>query len=184
MLALPRWLILFAMALLASPVHPPRFVLATLILFYLLFALMRVTPSFVYNMGARYTPDAQTYRLNVERAGGLRVESSDAQLYDELIPFVQSHSSGKFIYAAPDCPQVYFLSGLRSPTRHYFDFAEDPAGHTERILTAIQTLDINLVAINLKPTMSSPMDAELKSELDRRFPHSAEVGHFEVRWKE
>ena len=176
--------ILLATAIFASAAHPPRFVLGVLLVFYLLFAVLRVTPGFIYQMGSRYAPDAQTERLTLARAGGLRVGPSDAQLYDELIPLVQSHAAGKFIYAAPDCPEVYFLAGLRSPSRTYFDFSEDPLGQTERILGAIDHLKINVVAINSNPKHSSPMDAELRLALDQRFPHSEELDDFEVRWKE
>jgi hypothetical protein len=176
--------ILAAAALFASAVHPPRYALGALLVFYLLFAVLRVTPGFIYQIGLRYAPDTQTERLTLARAGGLRVDSSDARLYEELIPLVQSHAGGKFVYAAPDCPEVNFLSGLRSPTRAYFDLAEDPLGHTERILRAIDNLEINLVAINLNPKHSNPMDGELRHALDLRFPHSSEIGHFVVRWKE
>jgi len=175
--------ILFATALFASAAHPPRFVLGTLLVFYLLFAVLRVTPGFIYHMGSRYSPDTQTERITLARAGGLRVDPTEAQLYDELIPLVQSHAGGKFVYAAPDCPEVNFLSGLRSPTRTFFDISEDPLGHTERILGAIDHLKINVVAINLNPKHSSPMDAGLKHALDQRFPHSEELGNFEVRWR-
>ena len=176
--------ILLATALFASVARPPRFALGVLLAFYLLFAVLRVTPAFIYRMGSSYAPDTQTVRLTLVRAGGLRVAPGDAKLYDELIPLVQSHAGGKFIYAAPDCPEVYFLSGLRSPTRTFFDFSEDPLGHTERILGAIDHLGISVVAINLNPKHSSEMDDELRRALDQRFPHSEELDDFEVRWKE
>jgi hypothetical protein len=176
--------ILAAAALFASAAHSPRYALGALLVFYLLFAVLRVTPGFIYDMGSRYAPDTQTERLTLARAGGLRVDSSDAQLYEELIPLVQSHARGKFVYAAPDCPEVNFLSGLRSPTRAYFDLGEDPLGKTERILRAIDNLEINVVAINLNPKHSNSMDAELRHALDLRYPHSSEIGHFVVRWKE
>jgi hypothetical protein len=176
--------ILAAAALFASAAHPPRYALGALLVFYLLFAVLRVTPGFIYQIGLRYAPDTQTERLTLSRAGGLRVDPSDAQLYEELIPLVQSHAGGKFVYAAPDCPEVNFLSGLPSPLRTALDFSEDPLGHAERILRAIDNLEINVVAINLNPKHSSPMDAELKHALDLRFPHSSEIGYFQVRWKD
>jgi hypothetical protein len=178
------FLMLLAAALSSFVTHPPRFVLGALMVYFLLFAVLRITPSFFFRLGSQYAPDTQTERLLIPRAGGLRVDPSDAELYDQLIPLVQSHAEGRFIYAAPDCPEVYFLSGLRSPTRHYFDFAEEPAAHTQRVLSAIDNLDIRLVTINLKPRFSGPMDAELRADLDQRFPDSAQVGHFEVRWKD
>jgi len=176
--------ILLATALFASATHPPRFVLGALIGFYLLFAVMRFTPGFLHYMGFQYSPDTQTERLTIVRAGGLRVQSSEAQLYEELIPLVQSHAAGKFIYAAPDCPEVYFLSGLQNPTRHYFDYAEEPLGHTARVLRELESLNVNVVAINKEPLFSYPMSPELKAGLEQRYGQATEVGTFQVRWKE
>ena len=175
--------ILLAMALFASAPNPPRLALATLIGFYFLFAVFRITPGFIYKVGAGYAPDVQTERLMVERAGGLRVEAGDAHLYDQLIPLVQEHAQGKFMYAAPDCPEVYFFSGLKSPSRHYFDFAEDPQGHTTLVLQELESLNVNVVAIKRNPRTSAPMAPELQSALELRYPHSEAVGLFQVRWK-
>jgi hypothetical protein len=88
------------------------------------------------------------------------------------------------MYAAPDSPEVYFLSGLQSPTRHYFDYAEDPSDYIKRTLNAIDRLDVNVVAINRNPQFSGPMPAELYVALQARFPKSDEIGKFEVRWKQ
>ena len=110
------------------------------------------------------------------------MEPGDARLYDELIPLIQLHAAGKFIYAAPNCPEVYFLSGLQSPSRHSYDFSEEP-GLTQRTLSAIDKLNINLVVINSEPRFSGEMDTELRAALDQRFTHSAEIGQFQVRWE-
>jgi hypothetical protein len=177
-------LILTANALFASAAHPPRFVLGVLAGFYLLFAVLRVVPGFINHLGLGYAQDAQTERLSMPRAGGLRVEASDARVYEELIPLVQSHAAGKFIYAAPDCPEVYFLSGLKSPTRHYFDTAEDPVDQTARTLRLIENLHVNVVAINKEAQFSGQLSTELQSALEQRYPHFKDLGHFEVRWKE
>lgn len=176
--------ILLAVALFASASRPPRLVLGVLLGFYLLFVVLRVTPGFIDYVGGSYSPDVQTERLTLARAGGLRVAASDAHLYNELIPLVQAHSSGKFIYAAPDCPEVYFLSGLQSLTRHSFDFAEDPVGHTERVLHALESAHVSVVAIRKYPRTSSPMSPDLKNALERNYPRAADVGFFQVRWKE
>ena len=175
--------ILFVAALVASAGHPPRFAFGILGTFYFLFAVLRVAPGFIYAMGHQYAPDTQTEQLTIVRAGGLRTEPGEAQLYDELIPLVQSRSEGRFIYAAPDCPQVYFLSGSQSPTGHYYDFAEEPLDHTQRTLQLLESLNVNVVAINKKPQFSDEMSPDLENALAQRYPHSAEVGYFEVRWK-
>jgi len=172
--------LLSATALFSLTYDPPRLALAALIGFYLLFALISINP---FQLTLWSSPDVQIEPLSVARAGGLRVGSSDARLYEDLIALVQLHAAGKFMYAAPDCPEVYFLSGLESPTRHYFEYAEDPNGHTKRTLNALDNLHVNVVAINNNPQFSGPMSPELQGELEERFPHSAEIGKFQVRWK-
>jgi hypothetical protein len=112
------------------------------------------------------------------------VESSDARLYNDLIPLLQQHAVGKFMYAAPDCPEVYFLSGLESPTRHYFDYAEDPRDYAKRTLSTLDNLNVSVVAINGNPQFSGPMSTAVYGALEERFPHSAEIGKFQVRWKQ
>jgi hypothetical protein len=111
------------------------------------------------------------------------VEPPDERIYDELIPLVQAHAKGESIYAAPDCPEVYFLSGLPSPMRHYFEYAEDPVGLSERTLGRIERLEVNVVAINESPRFSAPMPADLLSELEKRFPYFRNLGKFQVRWR-
>jgi hypothetical protein len=176
--------ILFADAILSSVTDPPKFVLGVLAIFYLLFAVIRVMPGFVWAMGVNYEPDYQTARLSMRRAGGLRVWPSEAETYNSLIPKVQAHSTGEFIYAFPDCPEVYFLSELRSPTGHFFSFAEDRLDRTEVLLDVLQKLNINVIAINSEPQFSKQIEADLHSALAEIYPHSEEVGRFEVRWKQ
>jgi hypothetical protein len=155
--------------------------LATLIGFYLLFAFVSITP---FQLAFWSSPHVRIEPLTVARASGLRVESSDARLYNDLIPLLQRHAVGKFMYAAPDCPEVYFLSGLESPTRHYFDYAEDPRDYAKRTLSALDSLNVNVVAINSNPQFSGPMSPALYGAIEERFPHSAEIGKFQVRWKQ
>jgi hypothetical protein len=173
--------ILAAMALFTSVPNPPTLALGTLSVFYLLFVIFSVTP---YHLGLQYDQHPQIEELTIPRAGGLRVESSDAHVYEDLISLVQLHAIGRFIYAAPDCPEVYFLSGLQSPSRHYFEYAEDQADHVGWVLQQLNSLNVNVVAIKKTPRFSGPMSADLQRALELRFPHSKEVGFFEVRWKE
>jgi hypothetical protein len=173
-------LILLGAMLFGSTAHPPRMALGALICFYLIFVNLRVTS---FRLTLRGTPETHMERLTIPRAGGLRVESSDARLYERLVSVLQSHASGGFIYAAPDCPQVYFLSGFKSPTRHYFEFAEDPVDRTTQILHALDDLNVDVVAINEDSQFSGPMSSDLQVALERRYPNSEEVGAFRVRWK-
>jgi len=61
-------------------------------------------------------------RLNVARCG-LCVERSLGQVYEQLVREIQRRTSaGEAILAGPDCPEVYFLSERRNPTRVFYNF--------------------------------------------------------------
>ncbi len=97
---------------------------------------------------------------------------------------LRSHSSpGGFTYAAPDCPEVYFLSQLRNPTRTLFDFFDDSAGRGARVLRAIDSSRVRAIAINRGPLFSPPIDSTLALALRARFPDSAVADNFIVRWR-
>ena len=167
--------VLAAACLLTSMEHTSQFVLGTLLVFYLLFGILRLNPSL--------NPVAQTARLTLSRAGGLSVYPKEAQLYQELIPVIQSHAVGTFTYATPDCPEIYYLSGLRNPTRTLFDFLDDPEDRNARILRALQSSGVNTVTINKDESeFSGPISPALLEALEDRYPHSVEIGHFKVRW--
>jgi hypothetical protein len=172
------------LAFLSSIPRAPKFLLSTLLSFYLLFAVLRMVPGFIYRLGNSSYPDVQTTPLALPRAGGLRINVDDALLYERLIPLIQKHAIGEYAYAAPDCPEVYFLSGLRNPTRTLFDFFDDPENHTERILSAMERNRVNVVAILKNPAFSVPLAPGLRAALAGRFPNSSTVGRFEVRWRQ
>lgn len=161
--------------------HPPRLALAALVAFYLLFALIDVTP---YRLGLQRDEFAPFRTLALPRAGGLQVESGVASMYEETIGTVDAHAKVKFTYCLPDCPEIYYLAGLKSPSRHYFEYAEGEGDRTDAILGQIEALKVNVVVINRNPLFSPMVSQELESELEKRFPHSAESGKFIVRWKD
>lgn len=160
-------------------------ILASLVAFYTLFAVLRVTPSFLYHMGERYEPDRQTTRLDLARAGGLRIASQEAGLYEQLVSVMRLHAgSSAYAYAAPDCPEVYFLSGMRNPTRTLFDFFDDSRNKTGRIMQTLQTDQVNVVVISNMPAFSGRLMPSLVEALTVAYPNAAQVGKFEVRWRE
>ena len=116
--------------------------------------------------------------------GGLRVSGEEKAEYETVVRLLREHSDGGFVYAAPDCPEVYFLSGLDNPTPTLFDFFDDPRGRTSRVLEQIDHRDVHVVAINRRPSFSDEMPRDLTEALVDRFPHATEVGRFQVRWKE
>ena len=177
-------ILLAASVLAALRPSPNRFAYAAILVFYLAFWIFRATPGFVYNLGLRYAPDRQTATLDLPRAGGLRVDPQLAQEYDRLIPLIQQHATGDYIYAAPDCPEVYFLSGKRNPTRTLFDFFDqDTPDRNRKILDTVDRHDVNVVAILTETYFSPSMNSELLRELTVRYPNVEIVGRFQVMWR-
>jgi hypothetical protein len=175
--------LLSATAVVSMMHHPPRFAIAAMMCFCFLYAVFELAPGFVYHLGVEYAPDTQTVRLNLPRAGGLRVTAETEREYEALIALIQEHTRGEYILAKPDSPEVCFLSGFRDPIGIFFDYYEDDSGRTARALNAIDSHQINLVVVNHHPPLSAPMTDDLRLALEREFPNRADAGDFEVRWK-
>jgi hypothetical protein len=162
---------------------PPRLFLGVVYCCVLCYVLFQVTPGFIYAMGSHYARDVQPQVLSLRRAGGLRVSPDAATTYQTLTKVIKDHARGDYLYATPDCPEVYFLSGFRNPTRTLFDFFDDPVGRTGRILDALHARNVSLVVLNEKPSFSDPVPPDLRSLLEKEYPAQQVVGAFEVRWK-
>jgi hypothetical protein len=175
--------LLSATALLSMMDRPPRLAATAMICFCFLFVVLELTPGFVYHLGVEYKPDEQTVRLSLPKAGGLRVTAPSAREYEELVDLIRQHARGEYILAKPDSPEVYFLSGFRSPSDTFFDFYEEATGRTQRALEAIHSHNINLVVLNHRPPFAGPISADLRATLEAEFPNRADAGDFEVRWK-
>jgi hypothetical protein len=179
----PILILAFAALVSVTPL-PPKFALGVLLAFYLLFAAWRITPAFVYNMGVSAAPYFQTQPLNLPRGGNVLVDPVDADNYEQLIPFIQSHSSSDFTYAGPDCAEIYFLTGLKNPTRTLFDSFDDPVGRNERILQAIDAHRITAITFDRRPGFAGLVNRELEQAVATAFPHSKQFGRFLVRWRD
>jgi len=176
--------ILAAVALLRAFPSIPQPILAILFSGFFLFGFLRVTPPYVYALGYYYQRNPETTILDLPRAGKLRVEPDSEKIYSQLIPLIQEHAGTGEIYAAPDCPQIYFLSGYRNPTRALFDFLENDYGHSEYILRLIDSTPIRVIVLNKIPAFSIPLPFDVHKALVTRFPEGRDIGSFEVRWRE
>lgn len=147
-------------------------------LFYLLFALFRMDGTSALPTRALGPME----RMELDRSG-LVVPAGQRQEYERLVEVVQARTEGPYLYAAPDSPEVYFLTGLRNPTRTLFDFMDEPAGRDERILGILEERDVEVVVVNREPSFSSPLSGILMERLVHNYPDSAMIGRFVVRWK-
>ena len=91
--------------------------------------------------------------------------------------------TGEYVFATPDCPEVYFLSGTRNPTGDLYEFLRGSRRGVTETLELIEHHHINLIVINRAPHFSGPLDPALEMALESRFPHSEMVGRFVVRWR-
>jgi hypothetical protein len=164
--------------------QPPRLAVTGMMCFCFLYAVFELTPGSVYHLGVEYTPDIQKVKLTLPRVGGLLVSAATAREYEELDRLIRQHARGEYILAANRCPDVYFLSGLRSPTPDFFGFPSDSGQGPKGVLATLQAHQINLVVLNHEDSIFvQPVPNDLHNALEREFPNRADAGRFEVRWK-
>jgi hypothetical protein len=173
-------------AAISSYLHsPPKWVIAAVLSFSTLYMPLIVTPGFVMNMGQAYHPDTQTATLEGSRGGHLRVDLSSVQTYEKLSALVKQHARGTYIYATPNCPEVYFLYGFRDPTIAVSHNPNTvyPSDPNSAIIEALRLHGVNLVVLNNNPWYAASIPPDLRVALDQEFPGRAVVDRFEVRWK-
>jgi hypothetical protein len=120
-------------------------------------------------------------RLDLDR-GGLRVPASDSAAASQFVRILRAHAHHGYTFATPDCPEAYFLTGLRNPTPTIYEFVRGRAGRTERVLALLEERHITAVAIGGWGMFSGPPDQRLQAALRERYPDSTRVWHFTVRW--
>jgi hypothetical protein len=154
-------------------------VLICVLVFYVIFAITRVAPVAVYETSAnseRFITSPMN-KLNLPRAGGLRVR--DSQVYEATIRTVLEHAGTGPVIATPECPEVYFLSGLRNPSEN------DNGTLPEDVLHAIKNNDdIKVVVNNDSSTASaSTLTPELIAAVSTDFPQRVKIGKYWVSWR-
>ncbi len=153
--------------------------------FFLMYGIAIVNPNQAAMVNQYWVPEARArVPLAIPRTG-VKATVRGAARYEGVVALLRAHSRpGEFIYAAPDVPELYFLSERRNPTRTLFDFLDDSAGHDARVVRAIDSLHVAAVAINTVRGFSPLIDSALGSALRARFPDSAVVDNwFVVRWR-
>lgn len=171
-------------AILDSFPRPSRPLLSVVYACFLFLSVFEVTPGFIYYIGYKYLPDEQHSLLTFPRGGNVRTDSQTAAVYVQLIPLIREHAQGSDIYAAPDSPEVYFLAGYRNLTPDIYDFLNPEANRPEKIISVIADPRVRVVVVNKKPPLSASIPTKELLKIDQLFPGSANVGQFEVRWRQ
>jgi hypothetical protein len=175
--------ILTAVALYAYMRPAPRAVPAIVLALYLAFGVIDVNTEGVFALGGFYRPYVGSTRLTLSRAG-LDVFPGQQNVYSTLIPILRSRARGGYTWASRDCPEIYFLSGLRNPTRTLFDFFDDTTNYTARTLRVLDEKGVTAIVMNHSPGFSAQFSDDLVAQLERRYPYSTNVGQFHVRWRQ
>jgi hypothetical protein len=171
---------LLAASLISRFERPPRVIVITVVVFYVLYA---ATVTNVHFMGDASDADYASTPLALPRAGGIRVPKIDATQYMELIPFIQGLAGDHPIFAGPDCPEVYFLAGLKNPTPIFFDYHEQPQDYENLLRAVFERSALRVVVINESPKFSVPQSKLLHELVSSRFPQSRKIGSFTVYWR-
>jgi hypothetical protein len=178
-------IVLTAVALLRFMPRLPAAVPAALAAFYLAFAVARVNGSLLQTMGQRYGPPVALEPLALPR-GGIDVPHDHGPGYRELIAKLRLRARGGYTWASPDCPEIYFLSGLGNPTRSLFDFFDSPEQRSARVLSALEAHGVTAVVLNRFPAFSPDLrkDPILLAAILRRYPYVEDFGSLELRWRQ
>jgi hypothetical protein len=172
--ALPLTLLAAVTLVTTARKQPGTYVLGAIAGFYLLFGVIMLVPDHVYELTHKV---GLTEKLQLERSGGLRIEYAGE--FADLIHLLQQHSPNGLMYAGSDCPELYFLSGLKNVTRN------DGGVPADEVLKVLQSDDLKLVVINESPFFpNARLGPEVKAEVVRKFPHDSQFGIFHVFWKE
>jgi fermentation-respiration switch protein FrsA (DUF1100 family) len=147
------------------------------------FAVVRLNDSPLNDMDRHFLPYPDIRRLALDR-GGLTVPLFQAGQYETAVAILREHAHGEYIWASPDAPQLYFLTGYRNPTRSLFEFLDDTTGRTAKILHLLDSRHVNVVALNVVPEFSPRISMGLYRELAKRYPNSALVSPYLIKWRD
>jgi hypothetical protein len=161
----------------------PRGVHLAVLIFYCLYAVIWLNTTRTGHTGVIYER-ADVIPLSLPRAD-LSVQCVFVKDYQELIAAIQAIAKpGEPIWASPDCPEVYFLSDTRNPTRTLFDFFEDgEPDRNQRILALLQRLKVRVVVINEDPRFSPKIDEQMRQAIERIWLEKRRFGDFTLYWQ-
>jgi len=141
----------------------------------LLFAVSMLNFSSPRRLGAESQSIARQGPLSPR--ADLAVNLRDLEDYGSLIDLLERVTSeGETIYAAPDCPEVYFLANRRNPTRTMYDIFDTRKGREQLILEMLEKHKVRAVVVNMRAEFSRPLTDGFLAELERIFPQRRRIG--------
>jgi hypothetical protein len=168
-------------ALMTSQSAMPKAVPAALLAFVLLFGAR--SPDSIGPRREPPRPQDALALLALPRAG-LIVTREDSTTYTQLVESIQRHAHGEWMYVWHDAPQIYFLAGLRNPTRTTLEVFEDSLDRSAATLSsALRARDVRVVVLTDPSGAARPLDPAFRAWLIAEYPESERVERFDVRWR-
>jgi len=158
----------------------PRLGSATLIL--AAFAGLVLRAGTLRNLGFYPQRGDYTHRLAVPR-GGLRVSAYDSSRYQYVLDLIAQHRGEGTVYAGPELPEVYFLSGRQSPGRDSYSLFTHPVSDSTELPRAFNADAANVIVIKRRPLFAAPLSDDIYQWLAIRYPLGQRMDTLEVRWR-
>jgi hypothetical protein len=152
--------------------------------FLFLFGLFRLIPSPLNPGGKKgiyFDRGEVTALLDLPRSR-LRVPASQAIGYRDLVELLRERAEGP-IWAGPDAPEVYFLSGIPNRTRTMFEFLRLRPASGRGFVDELESRGVSMVVVNLVPGFSEPIAPASIDSLRVAFPGERQIMDYLVLWK-
>jgi hypothetical protein len=162
-------------ALLDAQPAPPRRLHAVFMVFVLAFsAIWMGWPHLSWYRGDSVA--VEPVPLGLERSNQ-RVPLGDVIAYTALVEEINKHvEPGDTILAMPDCPEVYFLTQTRNPTRYFYEFMASPEEYQPaRMRALIASQDVKMIIFQEEMRFSLPLPPAYRAVLAEGFPNVREI---------
>ena len=150
--------------------------------FLLTFGLVRVIPGSPGSRGLGFASSRNVAELDLPRSG-LLVEPLESVVYENVIKLVQDKAGRGAIWAGPDAPEIYFLTGLPNHTRTFFDFLDGPAQNSISLVDRIAALEATVVVIKKNAQFSPALTLAVVDSLRRTYSSQRDFPGYLVLWR-
>ncbi|MHB1068635.1 MAG: hypothetical protein ACYC1W_02105 [Gemmatimonadaceae bacterium] len=160
----------------------PRRAVVVAGIFLLAFAGLRLNPGTIHSLGLWYQTGPDSVMLNVPRAR-LRVEAKHASDVSALVSTIDRIGAGRTLWAGPDAPEVYFLTGKPNRTRILFEFLDRVPYTSLDIPARALAIGASVVVIKRRPDFSPAPSLRSLAAVRREFPQCEDLIAYLVCWR-
>ena len=150
-------------------------VLVSILLLTASIVAIRLEQGYLYASAPLAAP-VELVALDVDR-GGIDIPAKHA-FYPELVNHLEPYASLS-IYAGPDSPEIYFLTGTANPTPVLFDFLAE-SWRIDELEAAVIDGELSAVVVNRSPDFSSQLPGWFVGIVATKYPDRSTFGWFDL----